>query len=162
AILRLLFLACLVLSSAAHAQVAPEDARRTLDILQDPAKREELIKNLQAIAQAQPPAAPDTIEPDSVGAEVLMGASRSLGHLSRRVVQAAGAVQSIPLLWGWVMVMATNDWARDMLLDAAWRLVVVLAIGLAVEWGTSRLVHRPIVALIRRAPNGNGGAPEEE
>ena len=42
--------------------------------------------------------------------------------------------------------MATNSWAHGVLLDTAWRLVLVLVIGLVVQWALSRAVNRPILA----------------
>ena len=60
----------------------------------------------------------------------------------------------MPPLWRWLKVMATDPWARGVLLDTAWRLALALAAGLAVEWAIRRAVRRPILALVRRAPNG--------
>ena len=56
----------------------------------------------------------------------------------------------MPLLWSWLKVMATEPWARGVLLDTAWRLVVVLAVGLAVEWAVRRA---------RAAADPGAGAP---
>ncbi len=57
--LRLLILAgllALVPGVQAGAQVSPDDARRTLEVLQDPQKRDQLVTTLKTIAQAQQPA----------------------------------------------------------------------------------------------------------
>ena len=147
-----------------HAQVAPDDARRTLGVLQDPAKRDELIKTLDTIARAQPPIAPApepvAMAPNSLGAEALMGASAFLTNLTNQVIAAITAVRSVPQLVAWLRAMAVDPWSRDVLLDTAWRLALLLAVGVAVEWGLRRLVRRPIVALTRHAPNG--GPPEED
>jgi moderate conductance mechanosensitive channel len=163
--LRLLILASLLaIAPHAHAQVSPDDARHTLEMLQDPQKRDQLISTLKTIAQAQPQPAPAQtavpIAPGSLGAEVLVGASSFLNHLSGEATATLGAIQSVPLLWAWLHIMATEPWAHDILLDTAWRLVVVLALSLAVGWAMRRAVARPILALVRRAPNG--GAPIHE
>lgn len=197
--LRLLILACLVAlapglgvraqppaqggggapTANAAPQVSPDEARRALDVLQDPQKRAQIISTLETIARLQPqgaalPAPAPTpaptpepasnasgpLTPNSLGAAVLMGASGFLNHVSSRVVATLGAVRSVPLLWGWLKVMATDPWARGILLDTAWRLALVLAAGLAVEWLVRRAVRRPILTLIRQAPNG--GPPPEE
>jgi moderate conductance mechanosensitive channel len=146
------------------AQVNPDDARRTLEVLQDPQKRDQLVTTLQTIAQAQQPATPppaaSPIAPDSLGAEVLTGASGFLNHLSSEAIVAFHAIRSVPQLWGWLKVMATSTWARGILLDTAWRLAVVLAVGIAAESAARRAVRRPILALVREAPNG--GAQTEE
>jgi moderate conductance mechanosensitive channel len=153
-------LGCLCLSPAA-AQVTHEDAQHTLDVLQDPAKRAQLITILKTIAQAEPQK-PVTIAPNSLGAEVLVGASGFLSRLSGQVTATVGAIQSIPLLWVWLKAMATDSWAHGVLLDTAWRLVLVLLVGLLAQWGLSRAVNRPIRMLIRRAPNAGQPAEEDE
>src|SRR5690348_435009 len=117
-------LVCLTLASAT-AQVTREEAQHTLDVLQDPAKRDQLIETLKTIVQAQPqPNTPAEISPNSLGAQVLMSASGTLNRLSSQIIAAIGAIQSIPLLWVWLKVMATDSWAHGVLLDAAWRLVL--------------------------------------
>jgi moderate conductance mechanosensitive channel len=168
--LRLLILVgLLLLASALHAgaqtQVSPDEARRTLEVLQDPQKRDQLIATLQTIAKAQPPAAAPAaaaapLAPNSLGAQVLMGASGFLHRLSDETLAAVGAVRSVPQLWFWLREMATDPAAREVLLDAAWRLLLVVMAGLAVEWAVGRAIRRPIGALVRDRPNG--GAPAEE
>ena len=95
-LLRLLILTgllALVPAIRAGAQVSPDDARRTLEVLQDPQKRDQLLTTLRTIAQTPPPAATPApaavpIAPDSLGAEVLMGASGLLNHVSDEVIAA--------------------------------------------------------------------------
>ena len=98
--------------------------------------------------------------PNSLGAEVLVGASGFLTHVSGQVVDTLGAVRSVPMLWNWLKITSTDPWARGVLLDAAWRLALVLVAGLAIEWAIRAAVRRPILALIRQAPNG--GPPLDE
>jgi len=171
--LRLLLLVCLlVLSPGLHAaaQIGPDDARRALDVLQDPVKRDQLVATLRAIAQAPPAAQPEAppatpalpLAPGGLGAQVLVGASGGLNRLSDEMLATVGAVRSVPQLWFWLRVTATDPAARGILLDSAWRLALVLAIGLAVEWGLRWAVRRPILALVRQAPNGEPPPEEEE
>ena len=166
--LRLLILAgllALVPGLRAAAQVNPDDARRTLEVLQDPQKRDQLITTLKTIAEAPQPAATTAsaavpVAPGSLGAEVLMGASGFMNHVSGEMIAAFGAIRSAPQLWIWLRVMATDPWARGVLFDTAWRLALVMVIGLAAEWAARRAIQRPILALVRQAPNG--GAPTED
>ena len=145
-------------------QPSPDDARRTLEVLEDPQKRDQFLTTLRTIAQAPPAPTPApaavVIAPDSLDAEVLMGASGLLNHISDEVIAGFGAIRSVPQLWFWLQVMATNSWSRNVLLDTVWRLALVLAIGLAVEWAARRAIQRPIRALVRQAPNGD--IPVEE
>ncbi|HEY2615996.1 MAG TPA: mechanosensitive ion channel domain-containing protein [Acetobacteraceae bacterium] len=166
-LLRLLILAALVVLAPAlraSAQVSPDDARRTLEVLQDPQKRDQLVTTLQTIAQAQQPAAPapaaSPIAPDSLGAEVLTGASGFLNQLSSQAIATVGAIRSVPQLWVWLKVMATNPWAQGILMDTAWRLALVLAVGIAAESVVRRVVQRPVRGLVREAPDGDA-QPDE-
>ncbi|HET8997885.1 MAG TPA: mechanosensitive ion channel domain-containing protein [Acetobacteraceae bacterium] len=109
-------------------------------------------------APAQPASSTEALKiplaPDSLGAQVLVSASDFLTRAGRQTMDALHAVQSVPLLWGWMVVMATNPWARSMLDDTVWRLLVVMACALAVEYALRRMIARPITALERMAPGG--------
>ena len=158
--------------------ITPAQARQALAVLNDPEKRAQFIATLEAIVKAQP--APETaaaasptpaaaaapapshaspayspLEPNGLGAEVLLRGSDFLSHVSRQALTALTAVRSLPLLWGWVYVMATNPLGRDALLDTGWRLALVFAVGITVQWVIARAARRPILALVRRAPNGS-------
>ena len=180
--IRLLFLACALAfapgpstyaqppagdGTAAAPQISPDQARQVLDVLNDPAKRAQFTATLESIIKALPPPAaapanalPLPLEPNSLGADVLVGVSRFMNRVSNDALNALHAVRSVPLLWGWLQVMAFDPWARGVLADTAWRLVLALAAGLAAEWLIGRVVRRPILALVRLAPNG--GPPPEE
>jgi small-conductance mechanosensitive channel len=156
--------------------ISPAQARQVLDTINDPQKRARFTATLEAIVKGLPPPAP-TPEPapaaapepasqapslaqNGLGADVLVGASDFLNHLSDQTLATLHAVQSVPQLWGWLEVMATDPAASGILLDAAWRLILVLAIAIAVEWAARRALQRPIHALVRRAPTG--APPPEE
>jgi len=180
----LLLVPCHVLAQPPPASPAPAltaaQARAALDVLNDAKKRAEVTATLEAIAKAQPapaePAATPTpgstavaakppasktpaeglpqLAPNSLGAQMLVGAENFLNHISSEAADAAHAMQSLPLLWGWMVVMATNSWARDILLDVAWRVAVALLCGLAVEFALRFAIRRPIAALEALAPAG--------
>jgi len=162
-----LALAAPALAQSPPPQITPDQARQALDVLNDPAKRAQFTATLEAIvngAPATPPAPADQalpiqLAPNSLGADVLLGASHFLSHLASRTIDAVHAIHSLPLLWAWLKVMATDPWARGVLLATAWRLALVLALGLAAEWAVRRAVQRPILRLVRRAPAN--GVPDE-
>jgi len=152
--------------------ISAEQARSALDVLTDPAKRSAFSATLNAIIKAQPatqaaaattpaePSPPDTtvqgltipLAPDSLGAEVLLSASAFVNQVGNQAVTALEAVQSLPLLYGWVVVMATNPVARSLLEDVVWRAALVLACAAAVEYGLRRAMRRPISGLEGLAP----------
>jgi len=98
------------------------------------------------------PALAIPLAPDSLGAQVLVSASGMVNRLGNEAVAAFDTVQSLPLLWGWAVVMATNPVARDLLIDVAWRVALVLACAVAAEYALRRLMRRPILALEGLAP----------
>jgi small-conductance mechanosensitive channel len=159
---------------AALPAISTEQARAALDVLNDPAKRAAFAATLNAIVKTQPatslaaaaPAAPakpapteTTVEglkiplaPNSLGAQVLLSASEFGSRLGNRTMDALDTVQSLPLLYGWAVMMATNYTARAMLRDVIWRVALVLACATAVEFGLRRAMRRPIRALESLAP----------
>jgi moderate conductance mechanosensitive channel len=130
-----------------------------------------------AAAPAQPakspppaPAAPKTtvegvtipLAPDSLGAQVLLSASAFVNHVGNQAINALDTVQSLPLLYGWAVVMATNPVARDILEDVAWRAALTLVCAAAVAYGLQRLTRRPILSLENLAPSHRAAASEEQ
>jgi moderate conductance mechanosensitive channel len=174
-------------------------AAQALDVLENPQKRNELIATLKAIAQsgAAKPAAPAraapvpakpgatpapakvvpapadekkiTLEPDSLGATVLISVSGFATRLWAETLFSAQSIQSVPLLWGWMVVMATNPLAYTLLRAAVWRVALAFACGLALLFLVTRLVGPAIRAMEgHRGPDTpvagteNGEEAEEE
>ena len=106
------------------------------------------------------------LAPDSLGAQVLVGASDFVNRAGLQAMDALKTVQSVPLLWGWAVVMATNPWAREMLADVSWRLAVALILAATAEYLLRRFLQRPIASLEAVAPrNGretNTTGPDPE
>ena len=157
-------------------QITAAEAQQALSVLQDPQKRAQFIAVLETLARAAPseppgakPAAPPpapppapapakpeiTVAPHSLGAEVVFGASRFLNQVTTEAVSTLSAIRSVPLLWNWLRMMATDPWAHGVLMDIGWRLALALVAGFAVQWAIRRSVARPILALAGKAPNGN-------
>jgi moderate conductance mechanosensitive channel len=164
------------------AAISADQARIALDVLNDPAKRAAFAATLGAIVKAQPgtaapatppaepakpPPAETTVEglnialaPDSLGAQVLLSASAFVSRVGNQAMDAMETVQSLPLLYGWAVVMATNPIARNLLADVAWRIAFVLVCAAAVEYGLRRTIQRPIRSLESFAPPVRLADPE--
>ena len=102
-----------------------------------------------APAKAEPKV---SLAPDSLGAAVLVGASGFMNRLSMRALGMVQAVQGFPLLWGWLVVLATNPLAHTLLREAAWRVAIAFAVGLLVQTGVRYLLRRPVAILEARSP----------
>ncbi len=156
------------------ASLSADQARAALDVLNDPAKRAAFSATLNAIIKAAPTAAapataaPEasqpapadaTVEglniplaPDSLGAEVLLSASAFISRVGTKTMNALEAVQSLPLLYGWAVVMVTNPIARSLLANVSWRVAMFLICAGSVEYGLRRALRRPMLGLERLAP----------
>lgn len=154
--------------------ISPEQARLALEVLNDPKKRAAFAATLDVIARAQPqppgvtqppqpsaePPKPETrndaialpLTADSLGAQVLVTASDFVSHLGTQASEAFDAVQSLPLLWGWAVVMVTNPQARALLVDVTWRVFIALLCAIAVEYALRIAMRGPIARLEGRAP----------
>ena len=108
-----------------------------------------------AVAPAAAPAEPKPaaevsalpLEPDSLGAQLLVSASGLLNTLGLQIRQAVHAIRSLPLLWGWIEVMVTSPLAQDFLIDTIWRVLLGLAVAIAVQRGVRHLLRHPIKRL---------------
>jgi hypothetical protein len=175
--------------SPAPVSLSAEQARAALEVLNDPAKRAAFAATLNAIVKARPKgapspsasasAAPDVqpnkppaaeptgqglsipLAPDSLGADVVLSASAFVNRLSDRVMLALNTVQSLPLLYGWLVVMATNPLALSLLADVVWRAALVLVCVTGAAYGLRRAIQGPIGRMERRAPV-NGRTPLAE
>ncbi len=102
----------------------------------------------QAAEAPGAPAAPaePLLAPNTVGAQLLLGLSGRIGTLSDTLLGAARSVADLPSLWAGVANIARDPVAQKRLLDASWKLALLLGAGLAVE----AVVHRSLAAPRRR------------
>jgi small-conductance mechanosensitive channel len=161
--LPILLLSLLLSVSAAAAPaptpaLTPDQARAALDVLNDPAKRAAVAATLQAILKAQPAAEAPSPAPPPAPAEAsppvaqpLSAITQIMERVGERAIAAVRTAQSLPLLWGWVVVMATNPLGQDLMIGVGWRLLVAMAVGAVVLWGLNRALRRPAERLRKAA-----------
>ncbi|WP_213769332.1 mechanosensitive ion channel domain-containing protein [Bradyrhizobium sp. dw_78] len=139
------------------AATTPAQAQQVLDILQDDGKRAQLIQTLQTIAKAsQPiataPAAASIAPNDNLGVQLLVQVSDWFGDVSDQLAGAARTVSDFPMIWHWLVQLTTNPFARQTLIDTAWRLALVIFCAFVAEWIIRRVVRRPLAAVDRYVP----------
>jgi small-conductance mechanosensitive channel len=137
--------------------VSATEAQHALEVLQDDAKRGQLIQTLQTIAKTPssgaPPAASSQVLPaDNLGVQVMMQVSNWFGDVSNQLATAARAVTDFPMILQWAVQLAQDPFARHTLLDTAWKLALVLVCALAIEWLVWRMSRRPLGAIQRYVP----------
>jgi moderate conductance mechanosensitive channel len=144
-------------AAAPGATITPAQAQQALEVLQDPAKRAQLVETLQTIAKAAPqpsaqpatatPAAAASLTPNGLGAVFLKKILTKLATASSEVAATAAALLRMRALSHSLMQLAADPASRAMVLDAAWRLAVVLGCALIGEFLTQLLLRRPLHVL---------------
>ncbi|HEX3537068.1 MAG TPA: mechanosensitive ion channel domain-containing protein [Stellaceae bacterium] len=156
----ILFLWLVLWPAAALAQapssgaISAAEAQRTLDILQDPAKRAQLIETLQTIAKAQHanPSEP-ALAPDSLGAQLLAQSSRWADRLADAAATAIASMIAFPSLLRSLRQYLADPDELARLGQNVWRIVLVLLLALVVEWLALRGLRRPLAAIGAHAPD---------
>ncbi|MGC8523071.1 MAG: mechanosensitive ion channel family protein [Acidibrevibacterium sp.] len=131
-----------------------QTAQEVIADLQNPEKRAKLIAALRALAAASgeahlppapTPAAPLALPlaPNSLGAQILVDAASRLQVGSKRIVQSVQAVTDFQAIGDWLRETATDPYAQARFFAALWRLVLILAIGLAADILAERALRRP-------------------
>ena len=135
---------------SAPATLSPE-IEALLKVLQDDAQRAELIRALRAAApeaEGVAPAAPASTEPallapNTLGAQLLQGASQRLAAFSDQLVATVQAIADLPAMLGWLASLARDPITQSRVLDASWKLILVLGLGLLAEWAVMQALRRP-------------------
>ena len=118
--------------------VTATEAQQALEVLQDDGKRGQLIQTLQTIAKTSSSgaghAASAALPADNLGVQVMVQGSNWFGEASSQLATAARAVTDFPMVLHWVGISCRTPTRRHLLLDTAWKLALVLAFALAIEW----------------------------
>ena len=106
-------------------------------------------------ASAAPAAAPSQIlplKPDSLGAQVVDQTATAIASTGSQIATAIHSVNDFPLLWRWITTQAETPDFRARLLNALWRLAVIVGSGLIAELAVTRLLRRMRVVLGQWTP----------
>jgi small-conductance mechanosensitive channel len=133
----------------ASGAASPEVAA-LLKILQDDSSRGELIRALRAAAgeaEGTAPSVPSGTEPallapNTLGAQLLQGASQRLAGASDQLVATVRTIADLPAVIGWLTSIVRDPVTQKRVLDASWKLVLVLGLGLLAEWAVARFLGR--------------------
>ncbi len=95
-----------------------------------------------AAPPAEAPAEAGILAPNTLGAQLLMGASQRLAALSDQIVAGANAVTDLPNIVSWASGVARDPVTQARVLDASWKLALLFGMGLLAEWAVWRLLAR--------------------
>ncbi|MEO0392396.1 MAG: hypothetical protein AAF213_04005 [Pseudomonadota bacterium] len=138
--------------------VSPDAIRQVIEQLQDPAKQQELITQLEVLLASQTQeagaaaeaAAIDeeeaqiTKELQSLGSNVVQSASLAVTDLGEQLSALAGAFAQLPELWAWVtdhVDMADAD-KRAALIEFGTSLTIILIAGFFLDYVLRRFARR--------------------
>jgi small-conductance mechanosensitive channel len=157
--------------------LSPAETKQMIDLLNDPQKRAAFTATLETLAKASAVAGPKTaapaapLAPDSVAAQALREGSTWLAGMSGQLTSFGRVLGDLPSVWAFSLRAIRNPDLRARVLDAAWRLSLVLAAAGLAEWGAAWLLRRPVRAIARRVPeatesgvgeaNGAGAPPPD-
>ncbi|MFN6251544.1 MAG: mechanosensitive ion channel domain-containing protein [Acetobacteraceae bacterium] len=138
-----------VAATPASSAASPE-VEALLRILQDDARRAELIRALRAAApeaEGTAPAAPASTEPallapNTLGAQLLQGASQRLAGASDQLVAAVRTIADLPAVLSWLSSIVRDPITQSRVLDASWKVILVLGLGLLAEWVAAYFLRR--------------------
>ncbi|UNC15260.1 mechanosensitive ion channel [Acidiphilium multivorum] len=118
--------------------------------LRDAKQRATLIATLEAMKGGATAA---TTQQGAPG--IGLGIAQTIEEWAEQTLQGIGRALSdatdISLIWHWIEFVATDAWLRHTVLQATWRLAVVLAAALCAEWVVRRALRRPRTSLLRNA-----------
>lgn len=95
---------------------------------------------------------PALLAPNTLGAQLLMGASQRLQALSDSLVATAEAATDIQGIAVWASGIARDPVTQARVADAAWKLALLFGLGLIAEWLTARSLRRFSERLDAMAP----------
>lgn len=151
--------------------LTPTEARQALDVLSDERKRNEVIATLRTVAKAgvvvnasavaaSSPAAADAsavaasaparaspFTANSLIAAMLESSETWLKAATREARNTAHAALQVSALSGWFRSLVQTPNGRAQLFDGLWRLLLVLAAGLAAQWVVRWALRKPRLSL---------------
>ncbi|HTW51823.1 MAG TPA: hypothetical protein VME45_08020, partial [Stellaceae bacterium] len=166
-------------SPAQASALSAAQAQQAVDVLQDPQERAALIATLQAIAQGSPaapplaatsaatavpaPTAPTktpakvTLQPNSLGAQLLVAASHWSVRLAGEAAATLQTMNNLPALGRWVISLENDPQASMGLAIAAGWLALIFGVALLLEFFAAFALRQPRDALTRHLPSGSNG-----
>lgn len=151
--------------------LAPAQAQQVLDVLRDDKRRAEFTTVLESMAKAAPAAVPGAasaapapqassapaaapsaaptpiakvlpLVPDSLGAQLIDNSAAALQSTGAQLSAAVRSVNDLPMLWRWISTQTADADFRALVLDALWRMALIIACGLGAEAAVTRLLRR--------------------
>ncbi len=122
--------------------VSAADLQHLVDTLDDPAARQVLVTQLQALIATEKNTAPPASEPPPAPSLVDTLADH-VDTVTDEVLAATQVVIDAPQLLGWLQEQASNVRARDFWTAISLRLLLILGLGIVGDWTVRFALRRP-------------------
>jgi len=144
----------MLLPGASPAGTATATATGTAPSAAAPGAPGALIPPATAPPTAEGAAVPEAplLAPNTLGGQLLIGASQRLGWLSEQIVGAARSVTDLPGLISWFSSLARDPVTQARVADASWKLLLLFGLGVLSERLARRALRRSREKLDRLAP----------
>lgn len=106
----------------------PAEIESVIKTLEDPAAREELIRQLRILSRAQQPAAPAS-EVKSAASQALRAISGRLNTVTESVVDLTGNINQIPEVFGWFKKGLADPQSQRMWTEVLINIVLTVGLG---------------------------------
>jgi small conductance mechanosensitive channel len=91
---------------------------------------------------AETPAEAGILAPNTLGAQLMLGASQRLAALSDQIVAGVQAVTDLPNIVSWASGVVRDPVTQARVIDASWKLALLFGLGLLAEWVVWRALAR--------------------
>ena len=151
--------------TAPQGQMTSQQAQQVLSVMNDPQKRAEFTKTLEAISKGLPaPATPAkaaapakatssdvSLEPDSISSEFLDELSHARDVALRQTQNFMALFKDLAFVGHWVHSTLSNAESRQILIDSTGRATLIVLFAMLAEHGFSLLLRKPLAAVTARA-----------
>jgi small conductance mechanosensitive channel len=121
--------------------VTPQQAQSLVKTLQDPAARQKLIDDLNALAHAQPAAPPPSPVPERVASYLLERLSDSIVAGGEAVLRTTAFLTDAPKLYDWARQTLGDAATRARLAEILSKVLLALGVGWAAEYAVVRTLR---------------------
>lgn len=115
-------------TSPAQAPPSRAEIEKVIKTLEDPAKRDALLKTLKVLAHADQKTAGNN-QLKSVAAQMLSDIAHTVDDVTESIVDVAGTINEVPTVAAWIKTQVTSPKSRKQLTDIGINLILTLGLG---------------------------------
>lgn len=123
------------------ATFSPTEIEAVIKTLEDPAKREDLVRSLKILAQLQQSPEPEN-QLRTAAAQMLHDISNQVDEVTESIMVIAGIINEIPAITGWFREQLAQPDSRRMWIEVGINIILTLGLGYLgfylIRWGLIR------------------------